>query len=99
MYKIELFNLRFEIKDPVKNSTTSNVTLTIRYEDNSEEQIYYRPISEEEHDEWNWNLTSPLIRIKKPISIRTSGFVNFRSGTDAWYNESVELNNCNLNNY
>ncbi|PWN59123.1 hypothetical protein C1634_020575 [Chryseobacterium viscerum] len=98
-YKFELYNLRFEIKNPVKNSTSSNVTLTLKYEDNSEEQIYYRHISEEEHDEWDWNLNPPIIRSKKPVSIRTTGFVHFRSGTDAWYDQTDGLNDCNLDNY
>lgn len=98
-YKFELYNLRFEIKNPVKNSTSSNVTLTLKYEDNSEEQIYYRHISEEEHDEWDWNLNPPIIRSKKPVSIRTRGFVHFRSGTDAWYDQTDGLNDCNLDNY
>lgn len=98
-YKFELYNLRFEIREPVKNNTSSNVTLTLKYEDNSEEQIYYRSITEEEHDEWDWNLNPPIIRSKKPVSIRVSGFVNFRSGTDANYDVTNGLTTCPLQNF
>ncbi|AZA74935.1 T9SS type A sorting domain-containing protein [Chryseobacterium indoltheticum] len=98
-YKFELYNLRFEIREPVKNNTSSNVTLTLKYEDNSEEQIYYRSISEEDHDEWDWNLNPPLIRSKRPVSIRVSGFVNFRSGTDASYDITNSLTICPLQNF
>lgn len=98
-YKFELYNLRFEIKEPVKNNTSSNVTLTLKYEDNSEEQIYYRNITEEEHDEWDWNLNPPIIRFKRPVSIRVSGFVNFRSGTDAAYDVTHSLTTCPLQNF
>lgn len=98
-YKFELYNLRFEIREPVKNNTSSNVTLTLKYEDNSEEQIYYRSITEEEHDEWDWNLNPPITRSKKPVSIRVSGFVNFRSGTDANYDVTNGLTTCPLQNF
>lgn len=98
-YKFELYNLRFELREPVKNNTSSNVTLTLKYEDNSEEQIYYRSITEEEHDEWDWNLNPPIIRSKKPVSIRVSGFVNFRSGTDANYDVTNGLTTCLLQNF
>lgn len=98
-YKFELYNLRFEIREPVKNNTSSNVTLTLKYEDNSEEQIYYRSITEEEHDEWDWNLNPSIIRSKKPVSIRVSGFVNFRSGTDANYDVANGLTTCPLQSF
>lgn len=100
-YKFELYNLRFEIKDDVKNTTDSNVTLTIKYEDNSVEEIYYRHISEDDHDEWDWNLNPPITRSKKPISIRTSGFVNFRGtdNDDAHYDVTYNLDACPLQNF
>lgn len=98
-YKFELYNLRFEILEPVKNNTSSHVALTVRYEDNSEEEIYYRGISEEEHDEWDWNLNPAIIRSKRPVSIRVSGFVNFRSGTDAHYDVTNSLTICPLQNF
>lgn len=98
-YKFELYNLRFEILEPVKNNTSSHVALTVRYEDNSEEEIYYRGISEEEHDEWDWNLNPPIIRSKRPVSIRVSGFVNFRSGTDAHYDVTNNLASCPLQSF
>ncbi len=94
-YKVELNNLRFEIKKAVKNSTSSNVTLTLIYEDNSTEELYYRNITEQEHDEWDWNLNPSLITTKKPKAIRTSGFVHFRTGTDAHYDVTYNLNFCN----
>ncbi|MCY0976640.1 SprB repeat-containing protein [Chryseobacterium wangxinyae] len=98
-YKFELYNLRFELTDPVKNNTSSHVALTINYDDNSQEEIYYRGISEEEHDEWDWNLNPPIIRSKRPVSIRVSGFVNFRSGTDASYNVTNNLTTCPLQSF
>ncbi|VDH15444.1 Por secretion system C-terminal sorting domain [Algoriella xinjiangensis] len=98
-YKVELNNLRFEIKNAVKNSTSSNVTLTLIYEDNSTEEVYYRNITEQEHDEWNWNLNPSLITTKKPKAIRTSGFIHFRTGTDAHYDITSNLKFCNKQDF
>ncbi len=97
-YKIELTNLTYDVRENTKNSTSSNVTITLIYEDNTTVELYYRHIGS--HDkESGWNLIPPIISDKKPKMVHTTGFVNFRTGTDALYNQYNTIDICTLNTY
>ena len=34
-----------------------------------------------------WYLNPPITVSSRPVQVHTEGFVNFRSGTDAWYDD------------
>ncbi len=98
-YKIELTNLTYSVNAGVKNSTSSNVTIDIIYADNSVQNLYYRDIQSNGDNESGWFLNPPLIANKKPVTVHTSGFVNFRTGTDALYDQYDAVPMCSVNNF
>lgn len=98
-YKIELYGLNYSVNAGVKNSTTSHVLIEVVYSDNSKETLYYRDIDRKGDNENNWGMNPPRISSKLPISIHTEGFVNFRTGTDAEYDQYDAINICNETNY
>lgn len=98
-YKIELYGLNYSVNAGVKNSTSSHVLLEVVYSDNSKEELYYRDIQNNGDNENNWGMNPPRTSSKLPISIHTEGFVNFRTGTDAWYDQYDAINICNEGNY
>ncbi len=81
-YKINVYNLNYEITAGVKNSTSSNIKIDLYYSDGTKENIYYRDIRNNGDKEVNKFITSMTIS-KKPIRIDCYAFVNFRTGTDA----------------
>lgn len=98
-YKIELTNLSYSVNAGVKNSTSSHVTITVFYDDNSSEDLYNRGIAQNGDNENNWLLNPPVKSTKLPVKIRTEGFVNFRTGTDAGFDRTEIINICNQNIY
>ncbi|UCA58466.1 SprB repeat-containing protein [Chryseobacterium rhizoplanae] len=98
-YKIELYGLNYSVNAGVKNSTSSHVTITVIYNDNSTEDLYFRPIANNGDNENNWTLSPPQTSSKLPVTAHTEGFVNFRTGTDANYDQYDAINICNENNY
>lgn len=98
-YKIELYGLNYSVNAGVKNSTDSHVTITAIYNDNSTEDLYFRHIAEDGDNENSWAMSPPRTSSKLPVTVRTEGFVNFRTGTDANYDQYDAINICNENNY
>lgn len=98
-YKIELYGLNYSVNAGVKNNTSSHVTITVIYNDNSTEDLYFRPIANDGDNENNWTLSPPQTSSKLPVTAHTEGFVNFRTGTDATYDQYDAINICNENNY
>ncbi len=94
LYQFHLNNLNYHIVKGVKNKTSSNVTIKIILEDGSQQDVYYRHIGDRRDDENNWNLSSPILNNRRPISIRINGFVNFRTGSDAEFDETHTLKSC-----
>lgn len=98
-YKIELYNLNYSVNAGVKNSTDSHVLLEVVYNDNSKGELYYRHIANNGDNENSWGMNPPRTSSKLPTSIHTEGFVNFRTGTDAEYDQYDALSICNEGNY
>lgn len=91
LYNIELTNLSYDVRRKVKRKTSSYISIKIYYEGGSEE-IYRQKLGYGSKEN---NLFLPPIRInKKPLSIHVKGFVNFKVGTDAHYEENIPLNLC-----
>ncbi|ALC98255.1 hypothetical protein AM608_09880 [Capnocytophaga sp. oral taxon 323] len=91
LYNIELTNLSYDVRRKVKRKTSSYISIKIYYEGGSKE-IYRQKLGYGSKEN---NLFLPPIRInKKPLSIHVKGFVNFKVGTDAHYEENIPLNLC-----
>lgn len=98
-YKVELNDLTYELNAGIKNdSDDTHVSVEIIYLDGSRENLYLRYFNDEGDDVYNWNLNPSLITSKKSIAIRSSGYVNFRTGTDAEFDQTVNISNCIVNN-
>ncbi|WGU67925.1 hypothetical protein QIU18_02825 [Capnocytophaga canimorsus] len=94
LYNFELNNLHYVVKKGVKNTTKhSNVTIKILLENGEEKIIYRRPIRSRGDKEEGWRHPSFSV-FSRPISIQVSGFVNFRTGTDARFNETLVIKPC-----
>ncbi|WP_264536973.1 T9SS type A sorting domain-containing protein [Flavobacterium sp. N1736] len=81
-YTIKISNLTYRINEGVKNRTSSNIRVTVHYQNGTSANAYARDIDNEGENENNKNLPD-LYSASKPISIECFAFVNFRSGTDA----------------
>jgi len=92
MYYTSISNLSYSINKGVKNSTSSNIRITVRYEDGSSKNAYVRNIENNGDNENNLTL-EPLSYSSKPISIECYAFVNFRTGTDANGTKTINVNN------
>ena len=91
LYNIELTNLSYDVRRKVKRKTSSYISIKIYYEGGSKE-IYRQKLGYGSKEN---NLFLPPIRInKKPLSIHVKGFVNFKVGSDAYYEENIPLNLC-----
>ena len=91
LYNIELTNLSYDVRRKVKRKTSSYISIKIYYEGGSKE-IYRQELGYGSKEN---NLFLPPIRInKKPLSIHVKGFVNFKVGTDADYDDTKPLNLC-----
>ncbi|MEP6805647.1 MAG: hypothetical protein ABI892_14060, partial [Flavobacterium sp.] len=81
-YIIKVSNINYSINAGVKNRTSSNIRITLRYKDGSSANAYVRDIRNNGDREVNLNV-GDLTSFSKPVSIECYVFVNFRSGTDA----------------
>src|SRR5688572_21763944 len=81
-YTIKITNLTYRINNGVKNRTSSNIRITVRYQNGTSANAYARDINNNGDNENNLNLQA-LTSLSKPVSIECYAFVNFRSGTDA----------------
>lgn len=96
-YKVELNNLSYELTAGIKNGTDdTHVSVEIIYSDGSRESLYLRYFNDEDDDVYGWNLNPPLITSKKPVAVRSSGYVNFRTGTDAEFDQTNNVSYCNV---
>ncbi len=91
-YKIQLYDLNYRINNGVKNNTSSNISITIKYEDGTQKILYKRDINNNGDQEISWK-TNSFISFTKPISIECYAFVNFRTGTDANGTKKINLTN------
>ena len=96
-YNVELTNLSFRVIDGVKNNTTSHLLIELVMADNSKRQLYFRHLGESGDNENDWWLNPPMTVSQLPVAVRSSGFVNFRSGTDADYDQTNGISICNVN--
>lgn len=96
-YKVELFDLTFKLTEGVKNNTTSHLRIELVYADGTRRQLYFRDLGEEGDQENGWYLDPAPVVSKLPVQVHTEGFVNFRSGTDAWYDEYTDISLCSVN--
>jgi hypothetical protein len=81
-YAIKIYDLNYEITAGVKNNTSSNIRITLYYENGTSEDIYKRNINNNGDRETNL-LVFSAVRTKKPVKVECYAFVNFRTGTDA----------------
>lgn len=88
-YAIKVYDLNYQITAGVKNNTSSNIRITLHYENGTSEDIYRRNINNNGDRETNL-LVFTNVRNSKPIRIECFAFVNFRTGTDA--NSTVSKN-------
>lgn len=88
-YAIKVYDLNYQITAGVKNNTSSNIRITLHYENGTSEDIYKRNINNNGDRETNL-LVFTNVRNSKPIRIECFAFVNFRTGTDA--NSTVSKN-------
>lgn len=96
-YKIELNNLSYELTAGIKNNTDdTHVSVEIVYSDGSRENLYLRYFNDQDDDVYGWNLNPPLVTSKKPVAVRSSGYVNFRTGTDAEFDQTTTISFCNV---
>lgn len=96
-YKVELNNLSYELTAGIKNGTDDTyVSVEIIYSDGSRESLYLRYFNDEDDDVYGWNLNPSLITSKKPVAVRSSGYVNFRTGTDAEFDQTNNVSYCNV---
>jgi plastocyanin len=95
-YKIELTNLSYELTAGIPNNSSNTfVSVEIVYSDGSKENLYLRYFNDQDDDVFGWNLNPPLITNKKPVSVRSSGHVDFRTGTDANFDVYTNVSYCN----
>jgi hypothetical protein len=81
-YRIKISKLNYTILKGVKNKTSSNIRITINYENGTSYNAYKRDIDNEGDNESNLDIPE-IWSVLKPISIDCYAFVNFRTGTDA----------------
>lgn len=81
-YTIKITDLTYRINENVKNSTSSNIRITVHYQNGTSANAYARDINEKGDNENHINLAN-VNSFSKPVSIECFAFVNFRSGTDA----------------
>lgn len=81
-YVIKISNLSYSINRGVKNNTSSNIRISVRFKDGTKSDLYYRDIRNNGDKEVNLDVAS-IVRSSKPVAIDCYAFVNFRSGSDA----------------
>lgn len=95
-YKIEFNNLRYILDKGIKNATTDTyVSIEVVYADGTRQGLYLRYFNDQDDDVPNWNLATPIITDKKPIGIRNSGHIDWRTGDNARWDSTLGLGFCN----
>nr|WP_315257915.1 hypothetical protein [uncultured Flavobacterium sp.] len=93
-YDIKIYDLNYRINAGVKNKTSSNIRITLYYENGTSEDIYKRDINNDGDQEVN-KLVFSGVKNFKPVKVECYAFVNFRTGTDAGSSVYKDLNsNC-----
>ncbi|SNR14555.1 T9SS type A sorting domain-containing protein [Tenacibaculum jejuense] len=94
-YRIRIDDLKLRVTRNVKNRTSSNVHVRIRFSDGSEESVYDRQIRDDYNEPgFNYN----VVRDKQPIGIRITGFINYSSTGDAEFAAYLPITNGCLRN-
>ncbi|WP_207515169.1 T9SS type A sorting domain-containing protein [Longitalea luteola] len=96
-YTVDLTGLTFEVKEGVKNNTSSHLNIDLILENGSTLRLYSRHLGEEGDRENGWRLAQPVTVSSRPVEMHTEGFVNFRSGTDADYDIKSDIDFCSSN--
>ena len=92
-YTVIFKDLWFKVKENVENDTESHLRIELIFDDGTTYKLYYRDLDESQDQEQGWAL--PAFELPRmPKEIHTEGFVNFRSGTDAHYDEKGPLWVC-----
>jgi len=96
LYKIQLTELNYHVRKGVKNRTSSYISIKLFYEDGNYSDLYLARLTRNSRGN---NYFSDIVQTnKKPVSVQVKGFVNFRTGSDAHYDDTKPLNLC-LNQY
>lgn len=90
-YVIKIKNLTYRINEGVKNRTSSNIRITVHYQNGTSANAYARDIDNEGDNENNITLAN-VNSSSKPVSIECYAFVNFRTGTDANSSKYANVN-------
>ncbi len=94
-YRIRIDDLKLRVTRNVKNRTSSNVHVRIRFSDGSEESVYDRQIRDDYNEPgFNYN----VVRDKQPIGIRITGFINYSSTGNAEFAAYLPITNGCLRN-
>src|SRR5690606_687335 len=91
-YEITFNDLQYRVSRNVANSTSSNLRITLYYNDGSEDELYYRPIGDDAWED-DYDL-DPIWRQKMPSHILVHMFVHFRPASDVHLDEILPLNGC-----
>lgn len=92
MYKIQLTELNYHVRKGVKNRTSSYISIKLFYEDGNYSDLYLARLTRNSRGN---NYFSDIVQTnKKPVSVQVKGFVNFRTGSDAHYDDTKPLNLC-----
>ncbi|HEX6427763.1 MAG TPA: hypothetical protein VF008_08765 [Niastella sp.] len=86
-YTVDLYDLTYKVNEAVKNGTNSHLKIDLVLENGNVISIYNRDLRQQGDQENGWRLIQPLTVSSLPVRLRTSGYVNFRSGTDADYDQ------------
>ena len=92
LYKIQLTELNYHVRKGVKNRTSSYISIKLFYEDGNYSDLYLARLTRNSRGN---NYFSDIVQTnKKPVSVQVKGFVNFRTGSDAHYDDTKPLNLC-----
>lgn len=99
-YQFEFKDLQFTLSNRAQNgSKNSHISLFVKYEDGSEEQIYHRRIFvTQNNNETGFTLT-PIITKKNPKQIIVRSFINWPSGPNTEVDFPIEITTCGLQLY
>jgi hypothetical protein len=96
-YTVDLFDLTYKVIEVVKNGTNSHLTIDLVLENGNVISLYSRDLRAKDDQENGWRLNTTLTVSSLPVRLRTYGYVNFRSGTDADYDQYDDVGISSVN--
>jgi hypothetical protein len=96
-YTVDLYDLTYEVNQTVKNGTSSHLNIDLLLEDGTVISLYQRNLTQKGDQENGWRLSGPIPVNSLPVRLHTYGFVNFRTGTDAQYDQYTDLGTSSVN--